>query len=165
METNYLIDQDKDLALILLCDHAEIKSFEEKAIDRKLEFLKSVLDRLKPFMEKDPRMEIDNQDMLGIGVYWNCYVNGLRIFTKSIYNENKGWHANHGRVFCCFENIDGIIFASWYSDGHPNPEFKKEWKFTESESLFQELIALEVTNPEKITSVYEAIKDFMPEKK
>lgn len=161
MEQNYLIDKDKELAETLLGRSDEMKCFTEKSDEEKISFIKDVLKRLKPYLDADKYAfaePLDKDDIVGIGCYWNSFANALKIFSEDKHQIQIGWHREHGRVFQYYENYGGgVIFISYYSDGHPNKEFKEKWEFGKHDSQMDEICKMEATG--NITPIGQVIKE------
>lgn len=160
MEQTYLIDKDKDLSEILLGRSDEMKLFNNKSDEEKISFIEDVLKRLKPYLDADKYAfaeSIEKGDMVGIGGYWNSWVDALEIYSQENHTVQIGWHFEHGRVFQYYENYGGIIFVSYYSEGHPNKEFKEKWEFYKHSSRMDEICKMKVTG--NITSISEIIKE------
>lgn len=163
MEQTYLIDKDKELAETLLGRSDEMKCFYDKSDEEKIAFIEDVLKRLKPYIDADKYAfaeSVEKDDIAGLGNHWNGWLNALKVYSEDKHIVQLGWNCEHGKVFQYFENYGGgVIFVSYYSEGHPNKEFKDKWEFRKHTSQFEAMCKMEVTN--EITPICEAIKDFM----
>ena len=164
MEPIILIEHDKELAEILLGTSEETKKFNEKTNEEKIEFLVSTIKRAQHYLSMDEyawNWNVDKDDMWGLGSHVNAFVHAAHVYTKTEYTYNIGWEVNHGSTFQFFENDgNGNIFVSYFTDGHPQKEFRQKWEFMSSQGEVgrSKIHSLEITNPNDITPIAEAIK-------
>jgi hypothetical protein len=156
----YLIDKDKYLAETILGRTEEIKSFNDKTEEEKIIFIKDILERLRPYLDAHKygfADLVDKDDIYGIGTYYHGFEVALNVHLHDNYTVNRGWDNKHGKVFEYYENYGGgVVFISYYSEGHPNKEFKEKWEFMKNKSMFMEFCNLDVT--ESTTSIGEFIQ-------
>jgi hypothetical protein len=161
----YLIDRDKDLAEILLGRSDEIKAFNEMNVDDKIDFIKSILNRMKPYIDESENAfatPVDRDDSPRmLGTYYDRFVRALNIYTKDAHTEWIGWKSGHGEVFEYYENMGGgLIFVSYFSDAHPEKELKQKWEFMKTDKdrnvNMDKLLQMQVTS-KKITSIQDTI--------
>lgn len=156
----YLIDKDKYLAETILGRTEEIKSFNDKTEEEKINFLEDILERLRPYLDAHKygfADLVDKDDIYGIGSYSFRFEVALKAHLQDNYTVKVGWNIKHGKIFEYYENYGGgVVFISYYSEGHPNKEFKEKWEFMKYRSMFMEFCDMDVT--ESTTPVGEFIQ-------
>ncbi len=143
----YLIDIDAELSetLLNIIDRKEVGDFNEKTEDEKILFLKSILRKIKLYLKENPNIDIkriEKKTEFSLGSYWRILADTLKIFSQENHIVNIGWTRKHGLVFQYFEKQGDDIFISYFSEGHPNKEFREKWTFRGHEkkwNLFKEM--------------------------
>jgi hypothetical protein len=152
-----LSEIDKKLADDLILRSETALKFNDLSKKEKIAFLTSALARLDQHFKdgeyKDFQypclIPLEDINDAGLGNYAQRFVKAISILRmikpKSIF---YGWHHVSGSAYQYYERIDGEIFISYYSEGHPEKEFKHKWDLlTERPSEYlKQLYLLPITH-------------------
>ena len=144
---------DKELVNILRWKNDVAENFKSMFLDEKIEFIESVIYRIKPLLDSSKHAYMENAfegDEYGIGTYYNAFVNALEIYTNDTHTILRGWSIKQGNIYEYYENYGGsLIFCSFYTDAHPEKEFKTKWEFRDKENYWKDINKLSIEKPIK----------------